>query len=121
MCSPLKGILKAQQSLFSKPVAKGKARTEASFCISRLLVKRKKPFTDGEVIKEAMTGAADVSLLKGFKNKDEMTTAINQGHAAWRFNSSQKGGIAVQGRVSANTPRETYQTVNVSRCSLMDR
>uniref|UniRef100_A0A8C8SXX4 Uncharacterized protein n=1 Tax=Pelusios castaneus TaxID=367368 RepID=A0A8C8SXX4_9SAUR len=77
----LKGILKAKQSLSSKPVtegkatAKGKASTEASFRISHLLAKHKKPFTDGEIIKEAMMVAAD-TLFKDFDNKDEIMIAI---------------------------------------------
>ena len=70
----LKGILKAQQSpvetcaerqsSFSKPVAEGKASTEAAFGVSNLLAKRKKAFTEGEVIKEATRVAAADTLFR---------------------------------------------------------
>uniref|UniRef100_A0A8C1NJA8 Uncharacterized protein n=1 Tax=Cyprinus carpio TaxID=7962 RepID=A0A8C1NJA8_CYPCA len=71
----LKSVLKAQQSLFTKPTAKSKAATEASFRVSHLLAKHKKPFTDGELYKEAMVAAAD-TLFKDLKNKEDITNAI---------------------------------------------
>uniref|UniRef100_A0A8C1R9U2 HAT C-terminal dimerisation domain-containing protein n=1 Tax=Cyprinus carpio TaxID=7962 RepID=A0A8C1R9U2_CYPCA len=71
----LKSVLKAQQSLFTKPTAKSKAATEASFRVSHLLAKHKKPFTNGELYKEAMVVAAD-ALFKDLKNKEDITNAI---------------------------------------------
>ena len=37
----MKSLLKAQQSFFTRPLEKGKANTEASFCVSHLLAKHK--------------------------------------------------------------------------------
>ena len=46
--------LRAQQSLFTKPAAQNKASPQASFHVNHLLAKHKKPFTDGDLSKEAM-------------------------------------------------------------------
>nr|XP_042912432.1 zinc finger BED domain-containing protein 5-like [Parasteatoda tepidariorum] len=48
----------------------------ASYKISHLLAKNKEPFTDGELVKEAMVEAAD-SLFEEFRNKKEIVSAIN--------------------------------------------
>ena len=72
----LKYSLKAQQSLFTKPATQHKSATEASFCVSYLLAKNKKPFTDGEIIKEAMASVAEI-LFDNFKTKDDINAAIN--------------------------------------------
>ncbi|XP_078146649.1 uncharacterized protein LOC144537840 [Centroberyx gerrardi] len=69
--------LRAQQEIFTQPVDHNKAATEASFCVSHLLAKRKKPFTDGELIKEAMAITAD-TLFEGFKNKHEIAAALSR-------------------------------------------
>lgn len=71
----LKRGLKAQQSLFIAPTAKGKAATETSFRVSHILAKHKKPFTDGELIKEAMSVTAD-TLFADFKNKEDISAKI---------------------------------------------
>ena len=71
----LKSGLKAQQSLFTKPATQNKAATEASLRISHLLAKHKKPFTDGELIKEAMAITAE-TVFNDFKNKDDIRTAL---------------------------------------------
>ena len=71
----LKAGLKAQQSLFTKPAAQNKAATEASFRVSHLLSKHKKPFTDGDLFKEAMAITAE-TVFNGFKNKDDIKTAL---------------------------------------------
>uniref|UniRef100_A0A3Q1GPL9 SPIN-DOC-like zinc-finger domain-containing protein n=1 Tax=Acanthochromis polyacanthus TaxID=80966 RepID=A0A3Q1GPL9_9TELE len=55
----LKTALKAQQQVLTKQVEKNKAATEASFHASQVLAKHKKPFTDEELFKEAMS-ATDV-------------------------------------------------------------
>ena len=63
----LKSGLKAQQSVFTKPAAQNKA-TEAPLRISHLLAKHKKPFTDGDLIKEAMAITAE-TVFNDFKTK----------------------------------------------------
>lgn len=72
----LKSSITNQQSFFTKPLQQHKAATIASYKISHLLAKNKKPFTDGELVKEAMLEAAD-SLFEEFKNKKEIVSAIN--------------------------------------------
>lgn len=69
--------LRAQQQLFTRPVDHNKAATEASFRVSHLLAQHKKPFTDGELVKQAMTVTAD-TLFAGFKNKDEIAAAVSR-------------------------------------------
>lgn len=71
----LKSQLAAQQSLFTKPNTRGKAATIASYRVSHVLVKHKKLFKDGEMVKEAFLEAAD-SLFGGFKNKTEIMAAV---------------------------------------------
>lgn len=72
----LKGSLSAEQSVFTKPESKSKAATLASFAFTDILIKRKKPFEDLEMIKEAMQRAGEV-LFNYFKNKKEIISAIN--------------------------------------------
>lgn len=71
----LKSQLSGQQSFFSQQTSKAKAATEASFRVSHLIVKNKKSFQDGEMVKEAFVEAAD-SLFKDFKNKTEILSSI---------------------------------------------
>lgn len=56
----LKTQRQRQQSLFTRPVQKATACTEASFKVAHILKKRKKAFTDGGVVKEAMTAVAEM-------------------------------------------------------------
>lgn len=65
--------LKAQQS---KPAVRHKSATEASFRVSHLLAKHKKPFTDGELIKETMAVTAD-TVCNHFQNKDDIKTELS--------------------------------------------
>lgn len=67
--------LKSQLSFFSQLTSKAKAATEASFRVSHLIVKNKKSFQDGEMVKEAFVEAAD-SLFRDFKNKPEILPSI---------------------------------------------
>ncbi|GFW92260.1 DUF4371 domain-containing protein [Trichonephila clavipes] len=53
----LKWNLHLQQSLFTRPGTKAKAVTLASFKMTEALIKRKKPFEEGELIKEALCKA----------------------------------------------------------------
>lgn len=71
----LKSQLVGQQSLFTKPNSKAKAATEASFRVSHSIIKHKKSFQDGEVMKEAFLEAAD-PLLRDFKNKADILASI---------------------------------------------
>lgn len=48
---------------------------KASFCVSHLLAKHKKPFPDGDLFKEAIC-ITTVIVLNDFKNKDDIKTAL---------------------------------------------
>lgn len=72
----LKTQLQQQQSLFTRPVQKATACTEASFKAVHILTKRKKAFTDGSVVKEAMTAVAEM-LFKDHKCKTEILSAFS--------------------------------------------
>ncbi|XP_029655684.1 protein ZBED8-like [Octopus sinensis] len=54
-----------------------KSATIASLRVTRLLVKHKKPFTDGEILKSCFLEAAD-SLFDGMKNKQEISNCIKE-------------------------------------------
>ena len=71
----LKVELKAQQSLFSKPTSQSKAATEASFRISHILAKHKRPFTDGDLFKELLTVTAE-TVCSHFKNLEDIKAAF---------------------------------------------
>ena len=49
----LKSQLSGQQSFFTRLTSNAKAATEASFRVSHSIIKHKKSFQDGEIIKEA--------------------------------------------------------------------
>lgn len=71
----LKSQLSGQQSLFTQHSSKAKAATEASFRVSRVIVKNMKSFQEGEIMKEAFVEAAE-SLFGDFKNKAEIMSSI---------------------------------------------
>ena len=71
----LKAELAGQQATFTKTTSKAKAATDASFRVSHMLIKNKKSFQDGQVVKDAFLVAAD-SLFRDFKNKSEIITAV---------------------------------------------
>ena len=71
----LKSQLTGQQSFFTQHTSKAKAATEASFRVCHAIVKNKKSFQDGEMVKEAFVEAAD-SLFRDFKNKAEILSSI---------------------------------------------
>ena len=73
----LKAQLSAKQALFTGATSKSNAATIASFRVSRVLLKHKKPFQDGEIFKEAFLEAAE-SLYENFKNKSEIMSAIKE-------------------------------------------
>lgn len=68
-------MLQRQQDLFTKPTKKVNAATEASFKVAHILTKHKKPFTDGGIVKEAMTAVAE-TVFKDHKSKTEILSAI---------------------------------------------
>ncbi|GFV80195.1 uncharacterized protein TNCV_1477571 [Trichonephila clavipes] len=72
----LKSSITKQYIIFTKPEQQSKAATVASIKVAHLLSKKKKPFIDAEIMKEAMLVAAD-SLFDDFKNKTEILRAIN--------------------------------------------
>nr|XP_022908263.1 general transcription factor II-I repeat domain-containing protein 2A-like [Onthophagus taurus] len=71
----LKGQLAAQQLLFHSITQQSKLATEASYAISYVLAKHKKPYQDGEIFKEAFLEASE-KLFCNFKNKNEILNAI---------------------------------------------
>lgn len=71
----LKSQLFGQQSCFSQLTSKERAATEASFRVSHLIVKNKKSFQNGEMVKEAFVEAAGL-LFRDFKNKPEILSSI---------------------------------------------
>ncbi|KAG8234407.1 hypothetical protein J437_LFUL012792 [Ladona fulva] len=73
----LESKLSAQQSVFVRPLSKSRNATTASFKIAYLLAKKKKPFQDGELLKEAFLACAE-SLFRGFSNKREIISAIQE-------------------------------------------
>jgi hypothetical protein len=70
----LKRNLRSLQTIFSTPLNKTKAATIPSYKITEILAK-KKPFEDGNVIKQSLVVAGD-SLFNEFKNKIETCNAI---------------------------------------------
>uniref|UniRef100_A0A8C5SPD7 SCAN box domain-containing protein n=1 Tax=Laticauda laticaudata TaxID=8630 RepID=A0A8C5SPD7_LATLA len=73
----MKSKFASQLTIYTKPVVHSKNTTIASFKIASLLVKRNKPFEDGELLKEVFLTAAD-SIFEGFSNKKEILTAIQK-------------------------------------------
>lgn len=71
----LKSQLAVQQSVFTRPNTTSKAATIASYRVCRVLIKGKKSFQDGEIVKEAFIEAAD-ALFADFKNRKEIVSAI---------------------------------------------
>lgn len=49
--------------------------TEASYAITYVLAKHKKPYRDGEIFKEAFLESSE-KLFSNFKNKSEILNAI---------------------------------------------
>ncbi|CAK6977313.1 uncharacterized protein LOC121909836 isoform X6 [Scomber scombrus] len=67
----LKSTLQRQQSLFTKPAKKANAATEASFKVGHILTKHHKRFTDGGIVKEAMTAVAE-TLFRAHSTLDDV-------------------------------------------------
>ena len=71
----LKDALRAQQDTFQKPISKARAATVASFNVAHVLAKKRKPFEDGETVKECLVAAAE-SLFQDFKNNTDIINAV---------------------------------------------
>lgn len=103
----LKTLLQRQQSLFTRPVQKANACTEASFKEAHILTKHKKAFTDGCIVKEAMTAVAE-TLFKDHKCKTEILSA---------FADVQLGANTIARRVSALSSDAARQLeIDINRC-----
>ncbi|KAG8236757.1 hypothetical protein J437_LFUL015822 [Ladona fulva] len=61
----------------SWPLSKSENATTASFKIAHLLVKKKKPLQDVELLKEAFLAGAE-RLFEGFYKKPEIISAIQE-------------------------------------------
>uniref|UniRef100_A0A8C9YYR3 SPIN-DOC-like zinc-finger domain-containing protein n=1 Tax=Sander lucioperca TaxID=283035 RepID=A0A8C9YYR3_SANLU len=72
----LKAALGKQQSFFTRPVKKSQKATEASFRATHFLIKKKKAFSDGEVVKEAMMIIAN-TVLKDEKNGTDLISTLS--------------------------------------------
>lgn len=110
----LKTTLQRQQSLFTKPTKKANASTEASFKVAHVLTKHKKPFTNGGIVKEAMTAVAE-TLFKDHKSKTEILSAIAD---------VQLGANTVARRVSAlsaDAVKQLDSDTNRCKCFLIQR
>ena len=71
----LKSRLTRQQSFFTQWNSQAKADTETLLRVSHSIIKHKKSFQDGEMVKEACVEAAD-SFFWDFKNKIEILSSI---------------------------------------------
>ncbi|KAF0737720.1 general transcription factor II-I repeat domain-containing protein 2-like, partial [Aphis craccivora] len=99
--------LNQEQSVFKNPNKLAQNVTIASFKVSYLLAKKKKPFSDGELIKEAFKEASD-SLFTDFKNKSEILGAIS---------SIQLSSNTVMRRIGAiSSNQKTQLQTDLSKC-----
>ena len=71
----IKSLLSGQQSFFTQQISNAKAANQASFWVSHVIVKNRKSFRDGEMVKEAFIEAAN-SMFRDFKNKAEISYSI---------------------------------------------
>lgn len=72
----LKAALGKQQSFFTRTAKKSQKATEASFRATHFLIKKKKAFSDGEVVKEAMMIIAN-TVLKDEKNGTDLISTLS--------------------------------------------
>lgn len=72
----IEGSLKKQQSVFTRPAKKSEKVTEASFKATHFLIKKKKPFSNGKVVKEAMMIIANI-VLKDKKNGTDIISTLS--------------------------------------------
>lgn len=72
----LKAALGKQQSFFTRTAKNSQKPTEASFRATHFLIKKKKAFSDGEVVKEAMMIIAN-TVLKDEKNGTDLISTLS--------------------------------------------
>ncbi|KAG7520096.1 hypothetical protein JOB18_023114 [Solea senegalensis] len=103
----LKAALCKQQSFFTRPVKNSQKATEASFRATQFLMKKKKAFTDGEVVKEAMMIIAK-TVLEDEKYGTDVLSSLSD---------VQLGATAMVRRVSAMSGNLTDQLDrDLARC-----
>ena len=95
----LKAALGKQQSFFTRPVKKSQKATEASFRAAHFLVKHKKAFSDGEVLKGAMMVIAN-TVFSDEKNGSDVISTLSD---------VQLGASTIVRRVSAMCGNLTEQ------------
>jgi len=100
----MKSKLNQAQSVFKNPNKLAQNVTIASFKVAYLLEKKKKPFSDGELIKEASD-----SLFTDFKNKSKIVDAINS------IQLSSNTVMRCIGAISSN--QKTQLQTDLSKCS----
>uniref|UniRef100_A0A3B3HZV5 Uncharacterized protein n=1 Tax=Oryzias latipes TaxID=8090 RepID=A0A3B3HZV5_ORYLA len=72
----LKAALDMQRTFFTRPAKKSHNATEASFRAAHFLIKNKKPFSDGEVLKEAMMLVAN-TIFKDEKYAPDVISTLS--------------------------------------------
>ena len=82
-CQELVNNLKKQQTVFTKQSLIQDAATEASLVLSQKIVKRNKPFSDGEFIKECLSDAANIMC------PEQKTKFLQRQHFFIKENCSQ--------------------------------
>lgn len=73
----LMAALSKQQSFFTRPLKRSQKATKASLRATQFLIKKKKPFSDGAVVKEAMMIVAKTVLEDEKYGTDVITTLSN--------------------------------------------
>ncbi|KAK7915897.1 hypothetical protein WMY93_011658 [Mugilogobius chulae] len=95
----LKAALVKQQSFFTRPGKKSKKATEASFRAANYLIKNKRAFTDGDVLKGAMMIIAE-TVFKDEKNGSDVISSLSD---------VQLGASTVARRLSAMSENMSEQ------------
>lgn len=101
----LKAALGKQQSFFTRTAKKSQKATEASFRATHFLIKKKKAFSDGEVVKEAMMIIAN-TVLKDEKNGTDLISTLSD---------VQLGASTMVRRVSGNLADQLDR--DLAKCS----
>lgn len=101
----LKAALGKQQSFFTRTAKKSQKATEASFRATHFLIKKKKAFSDGEVVKEAMMIIAN-TVLKDEKNGTDLISTLSD---------VQLGAFTMVRRVSGNLADQLDR--DLAKCS----
>ena len=87
-----------QQNLFKKATTKADIWVHASYLVSKILAKRMRPFSDGEMVKECLEAVADVafpekkaiiSKMKALKNKHRNRLGGKRMQSSSRITTSQ--------------------------------